>query len=124
MYLLTRINSYNPSFHIKEPKQIGCASQLRMRCGTVIKPAILTEVQCKAKYDIKYYTEDLEQFLWVSKRVHGSNTEKASNSVRRKKKKRKKGKKEKKKRKTIINICFHPAVAYQPFQSILYTLAL
>lgn len=54
-----------------------------MQCGTVIKPAILTEVQCKAKYDIKYYTEDLEQFLWVSKRVHGSNTEKASNSVKK-----------------------------------------
>lgn len=43
-----------------------------MQHGTAIKPAILTEVQYKAKYGVKYYTEDLEQFLWVSKRVHGT----------------------------------------------------
>lgn len=30
------------------------------------------EVQYKAKYYIKYYTEDLEHFLWVSKRVDGT----------------------------------------------------
>lgn len=70
MYLLTRINSYNP-FHVRDLKQAGY-SQLRMQRGTAIKPAILTEVQYKAKYDIKYYTEDLEQFLWVFKKVHGT----------------------------------------------------
>lgn len=72
MSLLTRINSYNPSFHIRDLKQVGYSSELRVQHGTAIKPAILTEVQYKAKYDIKYYTEDLEQFLWVPKRVHGA----------------------------------------------------
>jgi len=56
MYLLTRINNYDPSFHVGDLKQEGCSSQLRMQCGTAIKLAILTDVQYKAKYDVKYYS--------------------------------------------------------------------
>lgn len=45
MYLLARINHYHPPFHIKEQKQVGCSSQLRVQHSTVTKPAILTQVQ-------------------------------------------------------------------------------